>query len=177
MNKEIQTTRITIKLKKELRDEFLAWMKKFKISKDHFLKCQLPRELAYLRELPANQPIGREINQELGGGSGRLNITLPTDLANEMDQLCDEKGVHRQIFLHYYLDYLLNGDPDFGVEGPLKRLEKLLENPRLDYSIEKLGNPYQHLYWEEESAQEYIRLFLSDIKKFKQMGKNEGRNK
>lgn len=170
MNKESKTTRITIKIEKELRDEFLAWMKKFKISKDHFLKCQLPRELAYLKELPANQPIGREINQVLGGGTGRLNITLPTDLANEMDRLCNEKGIHRQIFLHYYLDYLLNGDDEFGVESPLKRLEKLLENPRLDYSTEKHGNPYRHLYWEEESAQEYIRLFLTDIKKFRPKG-------
>lgn len=167
MNKVNKTTRITIKLDKALRDEFLAWMKKFKISKDHFLKCQLPRELDYLRELPANQPIGREINKVLGGGAGRLNITLPTDLANEMDRLCDEKGIHRQIFLHYYIDYLLNGDDEFGAESPLKRLEKLLENPRLDYSVKKHGNPYRDLYWEEDSAKEYISTFLTDIKKFR----------
>ena len=170
MNTENKTTRITIKLNKELRDEFLTWMKRFKISKDHFLKSQLPRELDYLRDLPPNPPIGREINQILGGGAGRLNITLPTDLANEMDRLCNEKGIHRQIFLHYYIDYLLNGDDEFGVESPLKRLEELLENPRLDYSTKKHGNPYRHLYWEEDSAKEYIREFLTDIKKFRPKG-------
>ncbi len=170
MSNANETTRITIKLDKELKGQFLAWMKKFKMSKDHFLRCQLPRELAYLRELPANQPIGRKINQLLGGGTERLNISLTTDLADEMDRLCKEKGIHREIFLHYYLDYLVNGDDEFGVESPLKELEELLENPRLGYSAEKYGNPYRHLYWEQESAEEFIDEFLSDIKGFRSKG-------
>jgi len=165
-----ETTRITVKIRKDLKDKFLAWTKKFKISKDHFLRCQLPRELAYLRELPANLPIGRDINQLLGGGSERLNISLTKELAAEMDQLCSEKGIHREIFLTYYLEYLVNGDDEFDVESPLKRLEELLENPRLGYATKKYGNPYRHLYWEEESAQVYIRDFLSDVKKFKSKG-------
>lgn len=160
------TTRITIKVKKELKDQFLAWTKKFKISKDHFLRCQLPRELEYLRDLPANEQIGRDINRELGVGTERLNISLGTDLANEMDKLCNEKGIHREIFLDYYLDYLLNGDDEFGVESPLVQVEKLLENPRLGYSTEKYGNPYRHLYWEKESAQEFIKLFPAGNKRF-----------
>ena len=172
MSNSNKTTRITIKLNKELKEEFLAWTKKFKISKDHFLRCQLPRELAYLSELPSNQPIGRKINQLLGGGSERLNISLTTDLANEMDRLCNEKGIHREIFLHYYLDYLVNGDDEFDVESPLKQLEELLENPRLGYSTEKFGNPYRHLYWEKDSAEEYIKEFLSDIKGFNRKEKS-----
>ena len=158
-----QLTRITIQVRKDLKEGFLTFTRKFGISKDHFLRNQLPREIEFLKQLPLNSAKGRNINSMLGGGTERLNISLSKDLAEELDRVCKEKGLHREIFLHYYLDYLLNGDGEFDFPSPIKRLEELLENPRLGYSKKKFGNPYRHLYWTDESADEYMKIVNEEI--------------
>ena len=127
---DTQMTRITIQIRKDLKQGFIAFTRKFGISKDHFLRSQLPKEIEYLKQLPANTTKGRTINRELGGGTERLNISLTKDLAREMDRVCEKKGQHREIFLHYYLDYLLNGDEEFDFPSPIMRLEELLDNVR-----------------------------------------------
>ena len=158
-----QVTRITIQVRKDLKDGFTAFTRKFGISKDHFLRSHLPREIEHLKQLPPNSAKGKNINRMLGGGTERLNISLTTGLAEELDRVCKEKGLHREIFLHYYLDYLLNGDDEFEFPSPIERLEELLENPRLGYSTEKFGNPYRHLYWTEESADVYMKMVKGEI--------------
>ena len=154
----MKMTRITIKVKKDLKEQFLAWVSKFNISKDLFLRNQLPRELEYLSELPENSEIGRRINSTLGAGTERLSISLPKTLVTKMESLCKAKGLHRDIFIDYYLDYLVHGDGEYEVASPLTKVEEILDNPRNEYKTEKFGNPYRHLYWTKESAMGFLKL-------------------
>ena len=47
--------------------------------------------------------------------------------------------------------------------SPISRLEELLDNPRSGYPLKKFGNPYRHLHWTEESADEYMKIVNEEI--------------
>ncbi len=131
--------RITVKILTKNKKGFLDWFKKFGISKDKFLATQLSKELQYLKTLPANSPKGKKIDRALllNKDSERLNITLPQSVAEEMNEVCNSIGVARDTFIDMYLDFLLNGDDEFGsCTSPLKKIEAMLDDPRFEYSVQ-----------------------------------------
>ncbi len=162
-------TRVTVKVSAKNKGAFLDWAKKFGISKDRFLSAQLKEELDYLRQLPENSPKGKKLSRTLLSNmdAQRLNITLPLALAEDISQVCGKIGVSRDAFVDTFIDFLVNGDQDFGsCVSPLVKIEAMLDNPRFEYCAVENANPYDSLIWTDESVDEFVGLF----------GKTESRN-
>ncbi len=157
-----KNTRITVKVRREYKKEFMSWMKRFGISKDRFLATQLPKELFYLKQLPRNSPKGKQIEKTLLAhkDAERLSISLPVSTAEEISAVCESIGVSRDAFIDMYLDFLLNGDEQFGSCGsPLAKIAAMLEDPRFEYACVDGNNPYDDLIWTDESVEEFLKMF------------------
>lgn len=127
-------TRITAFVEDGLAKEFAELTRGIGISGTALLNRELPAELKYLAELPANSERAAAACRFIERLSDtddaplkvrRLNITLDREDAERMDQLCREKRVPRDSFIGLYLHFLVN--------DPLKRIAEMLTNPRREY--------------------------------------------
>jgi hypothetical protein len=133
------TIRITVFIGEELGKKFTGLTRQIGVSGTALLTRTLPVELNYLAEIPSNSEkdetawrlIGRLIEKLAATRPRRLNVTLDRQDAERMDQLCREKRVSRDLFIHQYIYFLVNGDD--GCEAPLVKISKILANPRYEY--------------------------------------------
>jgi post-segregation antitoxin (ccd killing protein) len=143
-----EKTRITAFVEDELAREFTERARQLGISGTALLNRGLPAELDYLAELPFSERAAAvwrsyEAVIDAVGASfkrRRINITLDREEAERMDQICREKRVPRDVFIGFYLDFLVNGAE--GVcEAPLKRASEILMNPRHEYEEKRKNGP------------------------------------
>jgi hypothetical protein len=141
------TIRITVFIGEELGKKFTGLTRQIGVSGTALLTRTLPVELNYLAEIPSNSEkdetawrlIGRLIEKLAATRPRRLNVTLDRHDAERMDQLCREKRVSRDLFIHQYIYFLVNGDD--GCEAPLVKISNILANPRYEYEQKRWLSP------------------------------------
>jgi hypothetical protein len=141
------TTRITAFIGEELGKKFTGLTRQIGVSGTALLTRTLPVELNYLAEISSNSEkdetawrlIGRLIEKLAAARPRRLNVTLDRRDAERMDQLCREKRVSRDLFIHQYIYFLVNGAD--GCEAPLVKISKILANPRYEYERARRRSP------------------------------------
>jgi len=166
MGMSTEKTRITVFVADELAKEFTERARQLGISGTALLNRGLPAELRYLAELPGpseRAAAAWRLYETLIGTTGapskrrRFNITLDREDSERLDQLCREKRVPRDVFIGFYLDFLVNGAE--GVcEAPLKRASEILMNPRHEYEEKRKSGPTADETQDNPETEEYTPI-------------------
>ena len=167
--KDIDRTRITLSIDTDIFERFNKLTKEVGVSKDQLLSSTLKSELNYLSKLPANGPKASRwyaAIDKVKSNKKRMNLTLKKDTADYLNELCKEKGIHRDQFISEYIMFLIDGDPEENCPSPLEKAADLLADPRTEYYSFENINPYDDLHMTEEQTTnvEEFALELKDMK-------------
>lgn len=111
-------TKITAFLEASTFKSFSNLVKELGLRRDAYLSNLLPNEIAELRSVKPNSEKGLEFLMEQFGFTdfpmfeqkefARVSLTLETEAASEMDKVCSEKRIPRDLFLTSVLEYAVN---------------------------------------------------------------------
>ena len=167
--KKLQTTRITLLIDADVIERFNKLTKEVGVSKDQLLSSTLNSELYYLRKLPPNGVKASKwflVIDKAKSNKKRMNLTLSQDTAQDLKELCKEKGISRDQFITEYILFLIDGDPEGNCPSPLAKAADLLSDPRTEYYTQGDSNPYDDLHMTEEQSNnvEKIAFEFKDMK-------------
>jgi hypothetical protein len=124
-------SRTTFYIDPDLLDKLESLIAGSGLSRDALLGKWLPSEIKLLRQMPPNSA---EVNRYLKGAtwsvdSARLNVALETQLLTQLNDVCKEKGVPRDLFLEAFIRFLLEGGGEMDW-SPLGKIVAMLDDPR-----------------------------------------------
>ena len=103
---------------------------------DYLLNKWLVVELKYLRQIEMNTEIAAKFQKSVRLASKnakkKVVMTLDKPLVEELNLVCQQKGVLRDSVLESYLRYLVKDD-DNDIGAPLSRILELVNDPRANY--------------------------------------------
>jgi hypothetical protein len=107
------------------------------LRRDSLFRKQLPREIEKLASLPANSPpvaaYLQQTRQQSGEAKIKVGMKLPESLIERINTVCAEKRVPRDLFVETFVEFLVKGDPDIGVDAsPLDKAYTYLNDPYWD---------------------------------------------
>jgi hypothetical protein len=97
---------------------------------------QLVREIESLAVINPNSELATRYLQitrmERFSDRIKIGIKLPTSLIERINSVCANKKVPRDLFIESFLDFLVNGWPEEGVQSPLDKAYEYLNDPYWD---------------------------------------------
>ncbi|MFA5370690.1 MAG: hypothetical protein WC298_01795 [Sideroxydans sp.] len=128
---------MTVRLKENVVLEFDTKLKDLKLRRDEYLRMQLEREIETLAEISPNSELATRYLQatrmERFSDRLKVGIKLTARLIERINEVCSEKRVPRDLFIESFLDFLVNGWPEFGVDcSPLDKAYEYLNSPYRD---------------------------------------------
>ena len=129
----------------EVYSEFERHMQDLGVRRDAYLNKFLGGELAVLRELPANSgrasQLWKAMRRAQGGQLRKVSLRLAASLVAQINEVCGEKGVPRDLFFEQFLRYA---------------------NDSLGKALVYFENPSSAEGWSNEQNRPYAGLILSD---------------
>ena len=107
------------------------------LRRDRQLRKYLSSEIEKLACLPANPPLVadylRRQRQQSGEAMIKVGFKLPESLIERINTVCAEKRVPRDLFVETFIDFLVNGRSDVGVDAsPLDKAFVYIDDPYWD---------------------------------------------
>ena len=153
---------MTIRLKESVVRGFDTKLKDLKLRRDEYLRMQLEREIESLAKISPNSELSARYLQmtrmERFSDRIKVGIKLPFALIERINKVCADKKVPRDLFIETFIDFLVNGWPEKGVEAsPLDKAYVYLNNPYWDFD----GEP--NLYLQQCSLTDEQARLLTEL--------------
>jgi len=121
---------MTIRLKESVVRGFDTKLKDLKLRRDEYLRMQLEREIESLAKISPNSELSARYLQmtrmERFSDRIKVGIKLPFALIERINKVCADKKVPRDLFIETFIDFLVNGWPEEGVDSPLDKAYEYL---------------------------------------------------
>lgn len=101
-SRKIHKTKITVLINEKIFDSFCATAKELGLRRDAYLNQQLPEEISCLAKAPQGSALGERVLRTLNSHVKdlvRVGITLDSEVAKRITDVCSEKHVVRDHFL------------------------------------------------------------------------------
>ncbi len=154
-------SRTTINFDKELYSEFEGHIRDLAFRRDAYLNSVLVGEIALLKDQPANSERGLRLWSSLRKIDGlelkKVSLRLDAVLLDEINRVCAEKGVPRDIFFDQFLRYVNNslGMALVHIENPSSAGSGLTEEDA----------PYASLIVSDKRIDSLCQELLDDMKR------------
>lgn len=153
--KSVQTT-FTVDSK--IWSSFQHFVDQLQLRRDRFLSNVLPDEIHSLSMIAANSEKGGRYLRENSGLSSvweidgvspvKVNLNLDKEIVQDMNTVCNEKNVPRDVFMNDFLRFLVHGAANGFCGSPLAIASDLITNPRSQYVF----NDGERSYYEDLSV-------------------------
>lgn len=127
---------MTVRLSKTVVDDLAERMRDLGMKRDDYLRTRLPYEVNLLAEIPTNSEVSADYLQKRQQRQRlpltKIGLKLPEILVKQINQVCTEKNVPRDIFVETFFRYLAYGWPEMGAQSPLVMAAEYLIEPYRD---------------------------------------------
>jgi hypothetical protein len=138
---------------------FASFVRQAGINRDRYLNNQLPTEVEELAShSPNSEATLSYLRVRIAANSAakvKVGFRLDPHLIAQLNRVCEEKRVPRDLFMETFLNYLVNGYEEEDIPSPLALAMEYLKNPFYDAH----GDRFDIYKWEcfvEDSYREAI---------------------
>ena len=153
----------TFRIREDYLSIFSSSIKRLGLRRDAYLNHVLREEIHLLKETVGNSERGEALLKLKGACEGvprqKVGVTLGEDLIHEINEVCEEKRVPRDLFFEHALKFLCLGEGH--VPSSLDIAEDMIQNPREEFRIQASDDftPYGDLIFSDD----YVDRMLLQI--------------
>lgn len=139
----MKTVQTTFTVDSRIWSSFQHLVDQLQLRRDRFLSNVLPEEIHSLSMIAANTEKGGRYLREHSGLSSsweidgvtlvKINLNLDKKVVQDMNKVCTEKKVPRDVFMNNFLRFLVDGAANGLCGSPLAIASGLITNPRSQY--------------------------------------------
>ena len=112
----------------DVLNDLNKYTSKYNIKKSHFIKDSIARFIRYVESEIDDEDIEYFNHHNKNLNTSPIIITIPKDLLQQMDTLCEKYNIKKSHFVFYGLVLILKDNFDYKIKLKLEQLARLIKN-------------------------------------------------